>query len=163
LNERIEELVAEFVRRREDGEDLDAEDFAAAHQDLAVGLRRALVALGAAESAMPDRGALPPRIGEWTVDAELGRGGMGRVLAAHRGERRAAIKLLGAGLLAGPRGVERLRREGDALVKFAHEHVVRVLEIGTLDGAPWIAMELVEGPSLAERIGTAQPRAPVDS
>ncbi|MBI5849907.1 MAG: protein kinase [Planctomycetes bacterium] len=156
MNERIEELVAEFVRRRDDGEDLDAEDFAAAHKDLAVELRRALVALGAAESAMPDRGALPPRIGEWTVDAELGRGGMGRVLAAHRGERRAAIKLLGAGLLAGPRGVERLRREGDALLKFAHEHVVRVLEIGSLDGAPWIAMELVDGPSLAERIAAAR-------
>ena len=156
MKERVEDLIAEFVSGREDGVTIDLEQFIGRHPEVAAELRQALFALRSVEAAMPDRSLMPGRIGDWVVDGELGRGGMGRVLAAHRGDQRAAIKLLNAGALAGPRTLERLQREGETLVKFEHPQVVRVLEIGSTDGAPWIAMELVDGPSLAERIATAR-------
>ncbi|MCC6784337.1 MAG: protein kinase, partial [Planctomycetes bacterium] len=156
MKERVEELVAEFVQRREDGEALEPTDFVAAHPDCADELRTALAALGLVEATLPDRGAVPARVGDWEVEGELGRGGMSRVLAARRGEQRAAIKLLGSGVFASPRALERLRREGELLLRFAHPNVVRVLELGSTDGLPYLALERIDGANLAERIAAAR-------
>ena len=84
----------------------------------------------------------------------LGSGGMARVHLARDTvlERRLAIKLLRDDIGADPTLRERFLREARTAGALNHRHIVRVYDAG-LDGAtPWMAMELVEGPSLRERM-----------
>ena len=92
------------------------------------------------------------RIGGYRLEEELGRGGMGAVFRAvdERLGRVVALKLLertGDGLLA-----QRFQREGEAASRVVDPHVVTVHAAG--EDGPWlfIAMELVPGGSLADRL-----------
>jgi serine/threonine-protein kinase len=55
---------------------------------------------------------------------------------------------------------ERLRREAKAAAKIKGEHVVRVFDVGELEGAPFLVMEYVEGMNLAELIAAEGPQPP---
>jgi serine/threonine protein kinase/tetratricopeptide (TPR) repeat protein len=91
------------------------------------------------------------RLGPYTVQRELGRGGMGVVLEAiHDGGARVAIKVLtNAG--GGSHGAKRFQREVQALTKLRHPHVVGFHDAGA--GPPaWLAMEFVEGGDLDQRL-----------
>ena len=71
---------------------------------------------------------------------------MGGVVAAVDPElgRRVAIKLLRRGIDAGGR----LRREGQALARVSHPHVIQIFDVGTHEGRLYITMELVDGGTL---------------
>lgn len=88
-----------------------------------------------------------PRIGRFILLEEVGRGGMGVVFAAFDAEleRKVAVKLLHAEV---PR--ERLLREAQALAKVDHANLVTIYEAGEDHGQGYIAMEFVDGRSLAE-------------
>ncbi len=83
---------------------------------------------------------------------ELGAGGMARVLAAYDRtlNRDVAVKLLHRDVLAQAGGRDRFLHEARAAASFSHPSAVAVYDTGTDDGVPYIVMELVEGPSLAE-------------
>jgi len=85
----------------------------------------------------------------YEVTGELGRGGQAVVYEARDRElgRRAALKIL----LPGVRS-ERLLREARAVAKLAHANVVGVYGTGVLKGRPFLAMEFVDGESLASRL-----------
>jgi len=85
----------------------------------------------------------------YEVTGELGRGGQAVVYEARDRElgRRAALKIL----LPGVRS-ERLLREARAVAKLAHANVVSVYGTGMRNGRPFLAMEFVEGESLASRL-----------
>ncbi|MBI4575359.1 MAG: protein kinase [Planctomycetes bacterium] len=104
------------------------------------------------------------RVGRYELAGELGRGAMGVVYRAVDPElgRPVAIKVLSGGARGGEERVERFRREARAAARIAHPNVVRVHDVGTWLGAPWFAMDLVEGDSLSARIpegGVADPRS----
>src|SRR5262245_34233785 len=89
-------------------------------------------------------------IGRYRVLGELGAGGMGRVLAAHDADldRKVAVKVLrghAGDLIAS----NRLLREAQAMARLAHPNVVTVFEAGTDGDQVFIAMELVDGQTLA--------------
>jgi eukaryotic-like serine/threonine-protein kinase len=90
-------------------------------------------------------------VGNYIIDRELGRGGMGVVYAAtHRVLRkRAAIKVL-----ADPsNNVERFFNEARAAMAIDHPGIVRIYDVGCeSDGHAYIAMELLEGESLRARL-----------
>jgi serine/threonine protein kinase len=91
--------------------------------------------------------------GRYRLDATLGRGGMGLVYrAAHIGLRRqVAVKILHPSLAASPEVRNRFEREALAVGKIDHPNCVSVYDVGRLpDGALYLAMELLEGRSLAE-------------
>jgi eukaryotic-like serine/threonine-protein kinase len=92
-------------------------------------------------------------IGRYVVLGELGAGGMGVVYAAYDPEldRKVALKLLRAdGEGAGAsEGRTRLLREAQALAKLSHPNIVAVYDAGEHHGAVWLAMEYVEGVTLA--------------
>jgi eukaryotic-like serine/threonine-protein kinase len=92
----------------------------------------------------------PTAIGRYRVEARLGDGGMGTVYAAYdpQLDRRVAVKLVHPEL-AKRGGIERLLREGRALARLAHPNVVTVHDAGTDGDRVYVAMELVEGETLA--------------
>ena len=88
----------------------------------------------------------------YEVIEELGRGGMGIVYRARDGvlERDVALKQLPAELGHDEGLATRFRQEARVLAKLAHPHVVQVFDLVEDGGGMWMAMELVEGSSLAE-------------
>ena len=88
-------------------------------------------------------------IGRYRLLSEVARGGMGRVFRAEGPDgAQVAIKLLLAGALAGEAQRARLRREAEALRRLDHPGVVRILDAGEHQGAPYLVLEWVEGQDL---------------
>jgi len=96
---------------------------------------------------------LPARIGRYTIQRKLGEGGMGVVYAARddRLERTIALKTLSA-LTNDETARQRLWREARAAASVNHPNVCQIYEIGEDGGRLFIAMELLEGEALAERL-----------
>ncbi|HUH91310.1 MAG TPA: protein kinase, partial [Lysobacter sp.] len=89
------------------------------------------------------------RLGGWTLESELGRGGMAVVYRAWREQgmarQQAAIKILTLGAL-GAIGRERFQREAGILARLNHPNITALVDSGIADdGTCWLAMPLVEG------------------
>jgi len=97
---------------------------------------------------------MPDRIGHYRVVRQIGRGGMGVVYEAidERLERSVAIKTHLP--TADPQMRDRLLREARAAAAVSHPHICQLFEIGEHEGEPFLAMELLEGQSLADRLET---------
>jgi serine/threonine-protein kinase len=112
----------------------------------------------APESSLDESALSPLRVGQvlvgkYRVERQIGRGGMGVVLAAThlQLEHQVAIKVLRRELLEDDKALTRLLSEARAAAKIRSEHVARVLDVGTLDnGSPFIVMEYLEGEDLAD-------------
>jgi eukaryotic-like serine/threonine-protein kinase len=89
----------------------------------------------------------------YTIDRELGGGGMSRVYVAHDTtlRRDVVVKVLPPDLVAGV-NVERFRREILMAAGLQHPHIVPVLSSGETDGLPWFTMPFVQGESLRDRL-----------
>ncbi len=91
--------------------------------------------------------------GRYRLSSTLGRGGMGLVYkAAHVGLRRqVAVKILHPSLAASPDVRNRFEREALAVGKIDHPNCVQVYDSGRLpDGSLYLAMEFLDGKSLAD-------------
>ncbi|MCE9578842.1 MAG: serine/threonine protein kinase, partial [Deltaproteobacteria bacterium] len=99
------------------------------------------------------------QLGRFVLLDSRGAGGMGIVFAAYDPEldRKVALKLLHPGRGAHFDGHIALMREAQAMARVAHPNVVTVYEVGLVGEQPFVAMELIDGPSLASWL-QAQPR-----
>lgn len=104
------------------------------------------------------------QVGRYVVLDRRGAGGMGIVYRAYDPEldRQVALKLLrprrGLGGAATDQMRARLLREGRAMARVSHPNVVSVFDVGTIGGQVFIAVELVEGGTVAEWL-REQPRS----
>jgi len=101
-------------------------------------------------SAARARIALPDR---FTIDREIGRGGMAVVYSAHDHHlsREVAIKVL-AEELSSVVGAERFQREIDVMAKLVHPGIVALFDSGEAHGRLYYVMPLVSGDTLRERL-----------
>jgi len=90
----------------------------------------------------------------YRIDGALGEGGMGTVYRATQLslERVVALKVLTIELSSDPAFRERFRREGLQQAALDHPHIVTVYEAGEADERLFLAMRMVEGPTLKELI-----------
>lgn len=103
--------------------------------------------------------------GKYRIEKIVGEGGMGVVFAAHHLmlDQRVAVKVLLVDAARGEEVVERFVREAQAAARVKSDHVVRVMDAGSLDnGLPFLVMEYLEGCDLAELLSLEGPLAPTD-
>src|SRR5262245_39812378 len=134
-----------------------------------VTMSQALVALGILTEvqirrAIGGRNAPPPprtgphplaeAIKGYTIEKQLGSGGMGDVYLARQNslDRLVALKILPAHLATDEAFIERFVVEARAAGKVFHENIVAAVDIGESNGRYFFAMELVEGPTLQQLI-----------
>lgn len=93
-------------------------------------------------------------IAQYRIDAELGKGGMGIVYRAWdtRLHRNVALKFLPESLSTDPEALDRLQREARAASALNHPNICTVYDLGQDGDRLFIAMELLEGRTLQERL-----------
>jgi predicted ATPase len=93
-------------------------------------------------------------LGSYEIVSAIGAGGMGEVFLATdtRLDRRIALKVLPAEFESDVHRRGRFTREARAAAALSHPNVATIYEIGDAGGVPYIAMEYVEGWTLADRI-----------
>lgn len=101
-----------------------------------------------------------PEVGRYGIRERLGAGGCAAVYRAYDPAlgRDVALKLLA---LAGAEDGRRMAREARALARLSHPNVVEVYDYGRVGGYVYVAMELIDGPTLAQWLAKSQRAADV--
>ena len=105
---------------------------------------------------------LGTRLGPYEIAAQIGQGGMGevyRALDTNLG-RQVAIKILPETFAHDRERLARFEREAKTLASLNHPNIAHIYGFEKANGVPALTMELVDGPTLADRI--AEGRIPVD-
>ncbi len=174
----VELINQEIVLRQIRGETPRPDDYLIDFPELAEPLSRLFEVHGAL-SFPPELGVIPdlvlqngatngarseiesvPRIPGYEIQGTLGRGGMGVVyLARHCAlDRIVALKVLQEGRRSEPEHRARFEREAAAVAKCQHPNLVQIHEIGEYDGQSYLALEYVDGWTLARSLaGVPQP------
>ncbi len=173
---RLGQILDDYLSRRSRGEMVTESELLAQHPDLADELRDMLATVRDLRPASDRIGALikqgvldrskDPRylaeLGSYRITGYIGRGGMGIVLKAYEESlnRTVALKILRPELEDDPVALKRLIREAKAAAGLQHPNIVTVHAVGQERGAHYIAMEYVDGPSLADVVREHGPLPP---
>ena len=103
--------------------------------------------------------------GEYSLQRELGRGGMGIVYLARdvQLDRDVAIKVLPSHLAHAAESRERFLREARTAAGLSHPHIVPIHRVGEVGGFVFFVMSYVEGETLGERLRTRGPLPPAEA
>ena len=101
-------------------------------------------------------------LGPYSVTAKIGEGGMGQVYQATdtKLNRQVALKILPEAFASDPDRLARFQREAQVLASLNHPNIAAIHGLEDSEGTKALVLELVEGPTLADRI--AQGPIPVD-
>src|SRR5262245_55094889 len=93
-------------------------------------------------------------IGNYRIEALLGKGGMGQVFRGRHIhlDRPAAIKVMHEAMAVDPNFQARFQQEARAAASLNHSHIVTIYDFGEHQGRSYLAMELIEGGSLRDRL-----------
>jgi len=162
LSPELADLVERLSARLEAGEEINWEeverDFpqhAAAARILLPTLQRLAELSRGSGTTLPKGEQLPlGELGDYHIIREIGRGGMGVVYEAEQISlgRRVALKVLPFAAVMDPRHLLRFKNEARAAATLDHPNVVKVYGVGCERGVHFIALQFVDGRSLADLI-----------
>src|SRR5262245_47230219 len=183
-DERLAALLEETSRRQGAGQPIDWQQLRRDHADLADELRQ-LLAVGDVVHELASRATaatlthsvgtsvpaapltLPCSFGDFELQDEIGRGGMGVVYKAWdpKLQRHVALKMISRGGLASASDLARFKCEAGAAAALSHPHIVPVYQVGEQDGQPYFVMKLVAGRTLSSLVkdGHLPPRRASES
>src|SRR6476659_10195542 len=97
------------------------------------------------------------RLGPYEIIEAIGQGGMGEVYRARdaRLQRDVAIKTVAARAVTDPAFLARFDREARAVAALSHPNILSIHAVGTHDGIPYVAVELLEGATLRSLIASS--------
>lgn len=159
---KVQRAVEEFIERCSLGETLDPEVFAAPWPNpergkIVTQCRNFLhfddfVGSDSGKSNARPEADKRRTFGDFLIQEEIGRGGMGVVYLAHQKSlnRRVALKVMASGLTLSKRHVERFRREATAAAQLRHPGIVPVHNFTEVDGTFAFAMDYIAGRNLGE-------------
>jgi eukaryotic-like serine/threonine-protein kinase len=168
--QRLVDVLDGYLRALDAGVPPYGEALLAAHPDLADVLRTYLSQLDrlhdmAAGFAAPDESTdstavdqngevAPMQLGDFILEREIGRGGMGVVYEARQVslQRRVAVKVLPFASVLDAKQIARFRNEAQAAAQLHHPHIVPVFAVGIERGVHYYAMQLVAGRPLDQVI-----------
>jgi len=180
--DRVNEAIADYLELVRTTDTVDAEQFIAAHADIAAELRAFLSdrqkfkdVMGpvdrvaglplcesptldtrgdAARATQPDSLGKVRYFGDYELLEEIARGGMGVVYKARQVtlNRLVALKMILTGQLASAEDVQRFHAEAEAAARLDHPGIVPIFEIGEHEGQHYFSMAFVDGESLAQRV-----------
>ena len=92
-------------------------------------------------------------LGPYDLHDQIGEGSMGMVYRARQRSlrRTVAVKILSP-IWSQPEARQRFRTEAKAAAKLQHPHVVQIIDVGEIDDTPYMAMEMLTGGTLAQRL-----------
>jgi serine/threonine protein kinase len=161
-NLELAELVERLSARLEAGALVDWEELDREYPDHATELRRLLPTLqrlaelsrGPSVIVPDGESHLPGELGDYRIIREIGRGGMGIVYEAEQMSlrRRVALKVLPFASLLDSQHLQRFKNEALAAASLDHPHVVKVYAVGCERGVHFIAMQYIDGRTLADLI-----------
>jgi len=157
----LEELVFEYLERRESEGDAVLEELCAEHPEQSAALRKHVAAVresGFLETASEE--SVPERLGDFRLLERLGAGGMGIVYRAHEEslDREVALKLVRPEQLYFGDARARFQREVMVVARLNHPGIVPVYSIGEENGLPFFVMERIHGATLAQILGALKDR-----
>lgn len=157
----VEMLAAEFVKRLRSGERPSVAEYAERYPELADEIRDLFPTIAAVEQVKVPKEELhfgraslgtprPERLGDFRIEREIGRGGMGIVYEAEQESlgRRVAVKVLPKLAILEPKQVERFNREARTAAGLHHTNIVPVFGVGQQDGFHYYVMQCIEGVGL---------------
>jgi eukaryotic-like serine/threonine-protein kinase len=169
---RLCEEISDRLRRREP---VDLEDYAARWPAHADDLRQLLPAMRMmagirADAPLPSAGSTVPdatpneSLGDFRIVREIGRGGMGIVYEAEQLSlrRNVALKVLPFAAVLDSRQLRRFHNEAQAAALLHHPRIVPVYGVGCERGVHYYAMQLIEGPTVAQVVRDLRARVGLD-
>jgi eukaryotic-like serine/threonine-protein kinase len=163
------EVLDAYLSRMHAGERPNKQAVLDAHPELA-GVLECLEALDILVPLPANAATLPPSdvnpdasligektlgdLGKYEILCELGRGGMGVVYKARQKDlgRLVALKMILASQLASADVIDRFHDEARAAAAVQHPNITALYDAGQLLGQPFIAIQFIDGPSLAQRL-----------
>ena len=175
-DEQLALLISDLSEQARRGQTPDLDAAADRHPELASELRElwavaqfADLARGSGDTTVartftPEEppATLPREFGDFVLESELGRGGMGVVYRAKQRslDRTVAIKMVREAHLASEADRGRFRGEAEAAARLHHPNIVTVHEVGSTDGQAYLCMEFVDGCTLAQLVNADGPLPP---
>lgn len=166
--EQIALILADMTDRHLRGEKVSIESVCDQNPGLAEELRRlwatVMVTQAAGDqSSQNESGAqqdtrplfnLPMDFGDFRLEQEIGRGGMGIVFRARQIslDREVALKMILKGEFANDEDRRRFRTEAEAAARITHPNIVSITEFGEQDGFDYFCMEFIRGGTLADKL-----------
>ena len=158
--EELSRILEDYLADLERGVRRDPTELIAAHPDLAEPLKlyldsldflhKAAVDLGGESATPPADGWQHKELGDFKIEREIGRGGMGIVYAAEQMSirRQVALKVLPFAAVLDQKQIARFNNEAQAAGQLNHPHIVPVYSVGCERGVHYYSMQLIEGQSL---------------
>ncbi len=164
----LAQIVSDLADRMQGGDEISLEQAAKEYPDFeadlsevwgmiaitqAVGRHKSTHASDSGDSFTPLI-ELPFRFGDYMLEEEIGRGGMGVVYRARQIslDRTVALKMILKGELASEKERRRFQAEAESVAMLTHPNIVGIHEVGQENGRPYISMRFITGKDLSSKL-----------